>query len=78
MKKIKLFLLALLFVIKSLSGQNYDIVIKGGHLIDPANNLDQPLDLAIMGNRIVAVEKTISSKQAKILQHWATSQAGQK
>ena len=65
MKKIKLFLLALLFVIKSLSGQNYDIVIKGGHLIDPANNLDQPLDLAIMGNRIVAVEKTISSKQAK-------------
>ena len=50
---------------KSLSGQNYDIVIKGGHLIDPANNLDQPLDLAIMGNRIVAVEKTISSKQAK-------------
>ena len=65
MKKIKLFLLALLFVTKSLSGQNYDIVIKGGHLIDPANNLDQPLDLAIMGNRIVAVEKTISSKQAK-------------
>ena len=65
MKKIKLFLLTLLFVTKSLSGQNYDIVIKGGHLIDPANNLDQPLDLAIMGNRIVAVEKTISSKQAK-------------
>ena len=65
MKKIKLFLLALLFVIKSLSGQNYDIVIKGGHLIDPANNLDEPLDLAIMGNRVVAVEKTISSKQAK-------------
>lgn len=65
MKKIKLFLLALLFVTKSLSGQNYDIVIKGGHLIDPANNLDQPLDLAIMGNRIVAVEKKISSKQAK-------------
>ena len=65
MKKIKLFLLALLFMTKSLSGQNYDIVIKGGHLIDPANNLDQPLDLAIMGNRIVAVEKTISSKQAK-------------
>ena len=65
MRKIKLFLLALLFVTKSLSGQNYDIVIKGGHLIDPANNLDQPLDLAIIGNRIVAVEKTISSKQAK-------------
>ena len=65
MRKIKLFLLALLFVTKSLSGQNYDIVIKGGHLIDPANNLDQPLDLAIIGNRIVAVERRFHQNRLK-------------
>ena len=50
---------------KSLSAQSYDIVIKGGHLIDPLNNIDEVMDLAINGNKIVAIENTISSKQAK-------------
>lgn len=31
------------------------IVIKGGHLIDPANRIDAPRELLVEGNRVVAV-----------------------
>ena len=49
----------------SLLAQNYDIVIKGGHIIDPTNNINQVMDLAIKGNKIAAIEKKISANQAK-------------
>ena len=65
MKKLKLFSFALLVYSGSLLAQNYDIVIKGGHIIDPVNNIDQVMDLAIKGNKIAAIEKNISAKQAK-------------
>ena len=29
------------------SAQKYDIVIKGGHVIDPKNNIDAIMDVAI-------------------------------
>jgi dihydroorotase len=32
----------------------YDILIRGGHLIDPANGIDGPGDLAIDGHRVAA------------------------
>ena len=65
MKKIKLLSLALVLVSGSLLAQNYDILIKGGHIIDPVNNIDQVMDLAIKGNKIAAIEKKISANQAK-------------
>ncbi|MEK9516431.1 MAG: amidohydrolase/deacetylase family metallohydrolase [Flavobacteriaceae bacterium] len=65
MKKLKLLSLALVLVSGSLLAQNYDILIKGGHIIDPANNIDQVMDLAIKGNKIAAIEKKISANQAK-------------
>jgi dihydroorotase len=65
MKKLKLLSLALVLVSGSLLAQNYDILIKGGHIIDPVNNIDQVLDLAIKGNKIAAIEKKISANQAK-------------
>ena len=65
MKKLKLFSFALLIYSGSLLAQNYDIVIKGGHIIDPVNNIDEVMDLAIKGNKIAAIEKNISAKQAK-------------
>lgn len=65
MKKLKLLPLALLLISTSLLAQQYDIVIKGGHLIDPANDIDQVMDIAIKGNKITAIEKKISAKQAK-------------
>jgi dihydroorotase len=38
---------------------HYDLLLKGGHVIDPANHLDSVMDVAISGGKIAAVEKTI-------------------
>ena len=65
MKKSNLLSVALIMMSFSLMAQTYDIVIKGGHLIDPANNIDQFMDVAIKGNKIAAVEKRISRGKAK-------------
>ena len=39
-----------------------DLLLKGGHVIDPANGLDAPLDLAIAGDRIAAVGANLSTE----------------
>ncbi|NND32568.1 MAG: amidohydrolase/deacetylase family metallohydrolase [Saprospiraceae bacterium] len=46
-------------------GQNYDILLKGGHLIDPKNGIDEIMDLAISGDSIAAVAKDIPESQSK-------------
>ena len=43
----------------------YDLLLKGGHVIDPANNIDAVLDVAIAGGKIAAVAKDVSAAQAK-------------
>ncbi|HUX97177.1 MAG TPA: amidohydrolase/deacetylase family metallohydrolase [Bacteroidales bacterium] len=47
------------------SAQNYDIVIKGGHVIDPKNKIDAVMDLAIKDKKIALVAKTIDEKEGK-------------
>ncbi len=42
----------------------YDLLIRGGHVIDPANNLNAPADVAIRNGRIAAVAKFIDPAQA--------------
>ena len=44
---------------------SYDLLLKGGHVIDAANNLDAVLDVAVAGGKIAAVGKDISAAQAK-------------
>jgi dihydroorotase len=44
--------------------QPYDIVIKGGHVIDPKNNIDAVTDVAIAAGKIVKLAKDIDTKQA--------------
>ena len=61
MKKLKLVSLALVWMSGVLSAQDYDIVIKGGHIIDPVNHIDQIMDLGIKGNKIAAVKKNIET-----------------
>ena len=34
----------------------FDLLLKGGHLIDPQNGIDGPRDLAIAGGRVAAVD----------------------
>lgn len=43
----------------------YDIVIKGGRVIDPAQNLDGTMDVAINGDKIAAVNRDISPQEGK-------------
>jgi len=45
----------------------YDLLLKGGHVIDPANNVDAVLDVAITNGKIAAVGKDILASQAKKL-----------
>lgn len=43
----------------------YSLVIKGGHVIDPKNNINQVMDLAVADGRIAAVAKNIDTKLAE-------------
>lgn len=42
----------------------YDLLLKGGHVIDPANHIDEVRDVAVSAGKIAAVEKNIPANQA--------------
>ncbi len=65
MKKFSLILFSLLLLMTGAAGQaqTYSIIIKGGHLIDPKNNIDEVMDIAIHEGKVAAVEKNIDPKQ---------------
>ena len=58
-----LVLLALLN--SSASAQTYDLLLKGGHVIDPANSIDAVRDVAIAGGKIARVAESIPAAEAK-------------
>ncbi len=64
MGKIILFLFPFLFNSALLWPQSYSIVIKGGHVIDPKNNINAVMDIAIHDRKIVRVAKNIDAKEA--------------
>jgi len=43
----------------------YDLLLKGGRVIDPANNVDGILDVAIAGRYVSSVQKDISPQLAR-------------
>jgi dihydroorotase len=45
--------------------QQYDIVLRGGRVIDPANNINGTMDVAVSGNRVAAVAAHIADGQAR-------------
>ncbi len=42
----------------------YDLLLKGGHVIDPANHINEVRDVAVFQGKIAAVEKNIPADQA--------------
>jgi dihydroorotase len=58
-------LLVCLIVVEYIAGQTYDLVLKGGHVIDPANKIDQVMDVAIAGGKIARVAKDIPPGQSR-------------
>ncbi|MBM3786326.1 MAG: amidohydrolase/deacetylase family metallohydrolase [Acidobacteria bacterium] len=55
----------LLAVSGLLAAQPYDLLLKGGHVLDPKNNIDRKMDVAIQGNKIAKVAPAIEAAQAK-------------
>jgi dihydroorotase len=45
--------------------RHFDLILKGGRVIDPAQGLDEIRDVAITGDRIAAVETDIPAQTAK-------------
>ena len=69
MKKINLFVFTLILGIvlgnQDLSAQSFDLLIKGGHLIDAKNNIDGTMDVAIKDGKIAMVAANINPGNAK-------------
>ncbi len=49
----------------TLLAQSYDLLVKGGHVIDPKNNVNGVMDVAIAGNKIERVAANIPATAAK-------------
>ena len=59
------FALLLLTSVLLLPGQTYDLLLKGGHVIDPKNNLNALLDVAIAGGKVARVAANIAPGEAR-------------
>lgn len=58
--------LPLVFLMASLAAaQSYDILLQGGHVVDPATGIDQVMDIGISGDRIARVAASLPAQQAK-------------
>ncbi len=61
-----MFRFALLLGVGSLlCAQPYDLLLKGGHVIDPKNNVNSPMDVAITAGKIARVAAGIPASDAK-------------
>src|SRR5690606_27458031 len=50
--------------VSPVGAQQIDILLKGGHVIDPRNGIDSAMDVAIAGDRIVQVAPNIPTANA--------------
>ncbi len=60
-------LFPLFLICISLGAQPYDLLLKGGYLIDSKNEINEPRDVAIAAGKIARVSHNILAKQAKKL-----------
>lgn len=62
----KLIVLGMLAVAVS-QGQTYDLILRGGHVIDPANSIDAVMDVAVSGNRIARIAPKVEGTAKKVI-----------
>ncbi len=48
-----------------LTAQPFDLLLKGGHVIDPKNNIDRLMDVAVSSGKIARVAANIDPKESK-------------
>ena len=46
---------------------NFDLLLKGGYVIDPGNQIDGPANLAITGDRIKAIGQNITGEAKTVI-----------
>ena len=57
---------ALTFQLKAQTTANsFDVLVKGGHVIDPKNGIDAVMDIAIKAGKIVKVGKNLPAADAR-------------
>ena len=56
---------SLLALACSAAGQQYDLVLKGGRVIDPANEVDGVMDIAVAGGKVARIAADIPAGEAK-------------
>ncbi len=54
-----------LIIFAAAYAQPFDLLLKGGHLIDPKNQIDSKMDIAVADGKIAKVAKSIADVQAK-------------
>jgi len=56
---------AVFLLLLPLCAQQHDLLLKGGHLIDPRNNIDARMDLAVAQGKVAAIAASIPASQAR-------------
>lgn len=62
---VSLFLMAILTPAYTVSAQEIDLLLKGGHVIDPKNKIDKKMDVAIKDGKIFQIAGDIPTNTAK-------------
>ena len=65
MRTTKVSALVLLLCAAAAAQPTYDLLLKGGHVLDPKNDLNRPMDVAVRGDRIARVAPNIDAAQAR-------------
>jgi dihydroorotase len=60
----RLLFLFLILVSMSLNAQQYDLLLKNGHVIDPKNNIDGKMDVAVKDGKIAKIAENIAPASA--------------
>jgi dihydroorotase len=66
-KRTTALLVAALTALPAGSQEIYDVILKGGHIIDPKNKRNERLDIAITANKVRRVAKTIPVVQGRMV-----------
>ena len=58
------------------SPSSFDLVLKGGHVVDPANDIDSPMDVGVRDGKIVRMEIDIPTDESDhtidVSERWVT------
>ena len=66
--KSQIFQLVLLVICGNAYGQKYDLILKGGHIIDPANGVDKIMDVAVSKGVIAKIAVNVDEPAERTIQ----------